>query len=84
MDKVLKLDKTGDVKLLEEIKKSLGLKGDDELFLYQGKDCLVIKKVLRPSLAERFKDLSYKVGERFKKEEIGEEVVDEAVKWARK
>lgn len=45
MDKLLKLDKTGYSRLLKEIKKSLGLKLDDELFLFSGKDYLVIKKV---------------------------------------
>ena len=58
MDKLLKIDKTGDSRLLKEIKKSLGLKLDDELFLFGGKDYLVIKKVQRPSLSERFKSLS--------------------------
>ena len=84
MDKLLKLDKAGDSRLLAEIKKALGLKFDDELFLFSGKDCLVIKKVQRPSLAERFKSLSTKVENKFKKEGIEEDVVDEAIKWARK
>lgn len=34
MDKLLKLDRTSDSKLLKEIKKSLSLKLDDELFLF--------------------------------------------------
>ena len=38
MDKLLKIDKTGDSRLLKEIKKSLGLKLDDELFFFGGKD----------------------------------------------
>lgn len=84
MDKLLKLDKTGDSRLLEEIKKSLNLKFDDELFLFGGRDYLVIKKIQRPSLSERFKDLSKNIGRRFKKEGLGEEVIDEAIKWARK
>lgn len=84
MDKLLKLDKTGDSRLLEEIKKSLNLKFDDELFLFYRKDYLVIKKIQKPSLPERFKSLSKKVERRFKKEGFGEEVLGEAVKWARK
>ena len=84
MDKVLKLNKIGEVKLIDEIKKSLSLKIDDELFVFSGKDCLVIKKVLKPSLAERFNGLSQKVERRFKKDDLGEEVIDEAVRWARK
>ncbi len=84
MDKLLKIDKTGDSRLLKEIKKSLGLKLDDELFLFRGKDYLVIKKVQRPSLSERFKSLSEKVEERFKKEGLKEDVVVEAIKWARR
>ena len=83
MDKLLKLDRTGDSRLLKEIKKSLGLKLDDELFLFGGKDYLVIKKVQRPSLSERFKSLSEKVEKRFKKEGLKEDVVAEAIKWAR-
>ena len=35
MDKLLKIDKTGDSRLLKEIKKSLGVKLDDELFFVQ-------------------------------------------------
>jgi hypothetical protein len=84
MDRPLKLDKAGDSRLLAEIKKSLGLKLDDELFLFSGKDYLVIKKIQRPSLSERFKSLSKKVERRFKKEGLGEDVVGEAIKWARK
>ncbi|MGR3302761.1 MAG: hypothetical protein ACUZ8I_09705 [Candidatus Scalindua sp.] len=84
MDKLLKLDKTGDSKLLKEIKKSLSLKFDDELLIYSGKDYLVIKKIQRPSLPERFKNLSRKVESRFKKEDLGEDVVSEAIKWARR
>ncbi len=84
MDKLLRLDKRGDSRLLEEIKKSLCLKFDDELFLFSGKDYLVIKKIQRPSLSERFKSLSKKVEQRFKKEGLGKDVVDEAVRWARK
>jgi hypothetical protein len=84
MDKVLKLNKSGDSRLLKEIKKSLGLKLDDELFLFAGKDCLVIKKVQRPSLAKRFKSLSGKIEKRFKKEGLKENIVDEAIKWARR
>lgn len=66
MDKLLKLDRKSDSKLLKEIKKSLGLKLDDELFLFSGKDYLVIKKVQRPSLCGRFKSLSEKIEKRFK------------------
>jgi len=84
MDKLLKIDKTGDSRLLKEIKKSLGLKLDDELFLFGGKDYLVIKKVQRPSLSERFKSLSGKIEKRFKKEGLKEDVVAEAIKWARR
>ncbi len=84
MDKVLKLNKTGEVQLIDEIKKSLSLKLDDELFVFSGKDCLVIKKVQKSSVAERFKSLSRKVEKRFKKGDLGEEIIDEAVKWARK
>lgn len=84
MDKLLKLDRIGDSKLLKEIKKSLGLKLDDELFLFSGKDYLVIKKIQRPSLPERFKSLSEKVERRFKKEGLKEDVVVEAIKWARR
>ena len=55
-----------------------------ELFLFSGKDYLVIQKVQRPSLSERFKYLSEKVEKRFKKKRLKEDVVAEAVKWARK
>ena len=84
MDKLLKLDSTGDLKLLKEIKKSLSLKLDDELFLFSGKDYLVIKKVQRHSLSERFKHLSEKIENRFKKEGLKEDMVAEAIEWARK
>jgi len=84
VNKLLKLDKTGDSILLEEIKRTLGLKFDDELFLFSGKDYLVIKKIQKPSISERFGSLSKKIEKRFKKEELGEDVVDEAIKWARK
>ena len=84
MDKLLKLDKASDSKLLKEIKKSLCLKSDDELFLFSGKDYLVIKKIQKPSLPERFKTLSKKIEKRFLKEGLGEDIVDEAIKWARK
>ena len=84
MDKVLKVNKSGESSLLAEIKRSLRLKLNDELFLFSGKDYLVIKKIQKPSLSERFKSLSKKVEKRFKKEGLGEDVVDEAIKWARK
>ena len=84
MDKLLKIDKTGDSRLLKEIKKSLGVKLDDELFLFSGKDYLVIKKVQRSSLSDRFKSLSEKVEKRFKKEVLKEDIVAEAIKWARR
>ncbi len=84
VDKLLRLDKAGDSMLLGEIKKVLDLKFDDELFLFSGKDYLVIKKIQKPSLSERFKSLSKKIEERFKKEDLGEGVVDEAITWARK
>jgi len=84
MDKLLKLDKAGDSRLIDEIKKSLDLKSDDGVFLFSGEDYLVIKKMQRPSLPERFKSLSKKIERRFEKEELGEDVVNEAVKWARK
>lgn len=84
MDKLLRLDRKSDSKLLKEIKKSLSLKLDDELFLFGGKDYLVIKKVQRPSLSERFKSLSEKIEKRFKKEGLKEDVVAEAIKWARR
>ncbi len=84
MDKLLKLDKTGDSRLLKEIKKSLGLKLNDELILFCGKDYMIIKKILKPSLSERFKNLSKKIEKRFKKEGLEEDVIDEAIKWTRK
>lgn len=84
MDKLLKLDKVGNSRLINEIKKSLDLKSDDELFLFSGKDYLVIKKMQKPSLSERFKSLSKKIEKRLKKEELGEDVINEAVEWARK
>ncbi|MBI5789604.1 MAG: hypothetical protein HZA78_12200 [Candidatus Schekmanbacteria bacterium] len=84
MDKTLKLSKTDDSTLLQEIKKLLSLEFDDELFLFSGKDCLVLKKIQRPSLKERFNNLSKKVEKRFKKEGLTEDAIDEAIKWARK
>jgi len=45
---------------------------------------VIIKKVQRPSLSERFKSLSEKIEKRFKKEGLKEDVVAEAIKWARR
>lgn len=84
MEKLLRLDETDDKMLVKEIKKSLGLKFDDELFLFSGKDCLVIKKIQRLTVADRFRDLSSKVEKRFNDKGLKEDVVDEAIKWARK
>lgn len=84
MDKLLKLDKAGDEKLINEVKKSLSLKLDDKVFLFSGNDCFVIKKIQKPSIADRFKDLSNIAEKRFKNNNLQEDVVDEAIKWARK
>ena len=61
----------------------MSMKLDDELILFGGKDYLVIKKIQRPSLTERFKNLSRKVELRFKKEGLGEDMVSEAIKISR-
>ena len=84
MEKLLKLDETDDEGLVKEIKESLKLKFDDELFLFSGKDCLIIKKMKKLTIADRFRDLSSKVEKRFKNKRLKEGVVDEAIKWARK
>ena len=84
MEQIIKVDKSGNFKLPAAIKKSLKLKKDDNLLVFSGSDSIVIKKMDRQSLKQRFLHLSAAVEEKFSQTRVTKDDVAKAVKWARK
>ena len=84
MEKVITVDESGDLKIPLEIKDSFNLKKDDKLFIIKNKNSIIIRKIQRPPLKDSFKKLSESLADKFKKRGVSQEIVDEAVRWARK
>lgn len=84
MEQIIKVDKAGNFKLPAAIKKSLKLKKDDNLLVFSGSDSILIKKMDRQSLKQRFIQLSDTVEEKFSRARVTKDDVAKAVHWARK
>ena len=84
MDTIITVDESGDFNIPLEIKNSFNLKKDDKLFIFKNKDSIIIQKIQRPPLKDRFKKISQSVSNKFKEKGISEKDVDEAIQWARK
>jgi len=84
MEQIIRVDKSGNFKIPAAIKRSLKLKRDDNLLVFSSSDSIVIKKIDRRSLKQRFTALSDVIENRFKKNRVTGSDVARAVQWARK
>jgi bifunctional DNA-binding transcriptional regulator/antitoxin component of YhaV-PrlF toxin-antitoxin module len=84
VEKIIKVDELGDFKIPPEIKDSLNLKKDDKLFVFNSNDLIIIRKIRRPSLSERFINLSNTIARKFREKGVSEKDVTEAIQWTRK
>ncbi len=84
MEQIIKADKTGNFKIPRHIKAFLGLKKNDNLFVFGSSDVIIIKKIKPKSLKERFEDFSDRIAEKFEENGITEDDILKAVEWARK
>ena len=84
MEKIIAIDKPGDLVIPSEMKKSLNIQKDDKFIIFSNKDSIIIKKIQRPSLNKRFTNLSKAVSDKFKEMGVSETDVAEAIQWARK
>jgi bifunctional DNA-binding transcriptional regulator/antitoxin component of YhaV-PrlF toxin-antitoxin module len=84
MERIITVDESGDFKIPSDIKDSLELKKDDKLFVFDGKDYIIIRKMKQSSLSERYTNLSNTVAKKFEKKGVNEADVSEAIRWARK
>ena len=84
MEQLVKVDKSGNFKIPQKIKNSLKLKKDESLFVFGDKNTIVIKRLKREPLKDRFKNLSGKISKRFKNEDVKKGDVLEAIEWSRK
>ena len=84
MEKVVTVDESGDFKIPLEIKDSFNLKKDDKLLVFKDKNSIIIRKIQRPPLKDRFKDLSKSIADRLESKGVSAEAIDEAIQWARK
>ncbi len=84
MEKILKINNTTGTGVFGAIKEYFNLELNDKIFLFGREDYLIIKKIEKPPLSERFKNLSLKTEKRFKKENISKEIINEAIEWSRK
>ncbi len=65
-----------------EILEHLAISGEDSLVLIEGDDFVLVKKA-RPTPLERFEALAAETRERFERLGIGEQDVEQAIRWAR-
>jgi len=84
MEQIIRVDKSGNFKIPAAIKKSLKLKQDDNLLVFSSSDSIVIKKIDRRSLKQRFAALSDAVENKFKKNRVAGSDVAKAIQWSRK
>ena len=84
MEKIVTVNRSGNFKIPPEIKDSLSLKKDDKLLVFNDKQSIIIRKISRPSLQERFDELSKKTAAKFRKQGVSKSDVAKAVQWARK
>ena len=83
MERVIKVDKSGNFTIPSEIKESLDFKKDDNLFVFNGKDFIIIRKIKQASLNERFVNLSNTIAKKFQEKGVSEKDVEKAIQWAR-
>ena len=84
MEEIIKADKAGNFKIPRKIKNALKLKKNDNLFVFSGRDSIIIKKVQQKSLKERFERLTKDVSGKFKKNRVAKDDILKAVEWARR
>ena len=84
MEKIITVDESGDFNIPSEIKNSLDLKKDDKLFVFDGKDFIIIRKMKQPSLSQRYANLSDTIATKFEEKGVKQADVSEAIRWARK
>ena len=83
MDKIITIDKSGDLIIPPEIKKSLDIQKDDKFFVFKNKNSIIIRKIQRPPLSKRFENLSKIVANKFIEMGVSKIDVAEAIQWAR-
>jgi len=83
MEKIITVDKSGDLKIPPEIKDSLDLKKMIN-FYFQQQGFHRYKKIKQPSLSERFINLANTIEKRFQEKGVNKTDVVKAIQWARK
>ncbi len=84
MESIIKVDDIGDFKIPKAMTERLGIQKDDALFVLSTNDAIIIKKIEKKPLDERFKDFSDHVEARFEDAGVTENDVSAAVEWTRR
>lgn len=80
---LVKMSAKGQLVVPEEIRRLENFQAGDRFVAFAGKEGILFKRVHIPDVKAEFEKLSKELQAKFKKEKIGPEVIDEAVKWAR-
>jgi len=81
---ITKVSTKGQVVIPKELRKELGIKEADELFVYGEKDTIIMKKIAKPAIEKRFKELADKLSKEVKARGITRKDLEEAIKAVRR
>lgn len=81
---ITKVSTKGQVVIPKELRKELGIKEEDEFFIYGENDTIIMKKIAKPKLEKRFKELADRLSEEVKARGITRKDVEEAIKAVRR
>ena len=81
---VTKISTKGQIVIPKELRQDLKIEESDEFLIYGEKDTIILKKVVRPSLKERFKELSGKLVSEMKEKGVSKKDVEKAIQTVRR
>ena len=84
MEELVKMSPKGQLVVPKDIRKQENFKPSDRFVAVRIKEGVVFKRVSIPNVEAEFKSLSKEIAEHFKKKNVTQRDVKEAVKWAKK
>ena len=73
----------GQLVIPKDLRLELKIKESDEFLIYGEKDTIILKKIVRPSLKARFKELNKKLSKEMKSKGVTRKTVEKAIKSVR-
>lgn len=83
-EEMVKMSAKGQLVVPQEIREKEGLKEGDRFVPFALKEGVLFKKIKMHEIKIEFEKLSKEIGDRFKRNKVSKDNIEEAVKWTRK